>query len=140
MGQLLTFMLTLATHMAITWFHFHLKHTPFNKIDNWREIHWVCWISIQWKLLQYWHSTVNMVWYYRRGKNQNSYITENCHLKWDISASKIKVTKELPPCLKTTKQEKSLLQDPFDFSLNDHESILDENKTRDDIDNKIIVN
>ena len=41
--------------------------------------------------------------------------------------------KELSPCLKTAKQEELSLQDPFELSLSDHESILDENKLRDNI-------
>ena len=37
------------------------------------------------------------------------------------------------------KQEELSLQDPFEFSLSDHESILDENKKREYIEHKIIL-
>ena len=53
--------------------------------------------------------------------------------------SKIKFIKEIPPCLKNTKQEELSSQDPFELSLSDHESILDERKRRNDIEHQIIL-
>ena len=60
-------------------------------------------------------------------------------IKSDIPVSKINFIKEIPPCLKNTKQEELSSQDPFELLLSDHESILDERKRRNDIEHQIIL-
>ena len=127
------------TNMAIKWLNFHLCHTPLNKIKN-----------IDGKVIQsselvsngsYFSPTITYLrCYVTSGEgNIKPIISLRAVIKSDISVIKINSIKELPPYLKTRKQKKILLQEPFELSFSDQESILDGKKIRYNIEHKIIV-